>query len=99
MASPLTVGRRTAPVGMRATDSRRSVPGHGPLAPADCDRVDNRQATWAGGGRMARLRPVERRFERFMRNPLSVRAAMAVIVTATVTSVLIGGVVISLVDS
>jgi voltage-gated potassium channel len=44
---------------------------------------------------MALLRPVDRRFERFMRNPLSVRAAMAVIVTATVASVLIGGVVIS----
>jgi voltage-gated potassium channel len=48
---------------------------------------------------MARLHPVERRFAAFMREPLSVRKAMAVIVTATLASVLIGGVVINLVDS
>jgi voltage-gated potassium channel len=42
---------------------------------------------------------VERRFEAFMRQPLSVRKAMAVIVSATVVSVLIGGVVITVVDS
>jgi hypothetical protein len=48
---------------------------------------------------MARIRPVERRFEAFMREPLSVRKAMAVIVSATVASVVIGGVVITLIDS
>jgi len=48
---------------------------------------------------MARLSPVERRFAAFSRTPLSVRSAMAVIVTATLVSVLIGGVVINLADS
>ena len=48
---------------------------------------------------MARLHPVERRFAAFMREPLSVRKAMAVIVSATLASVLVGGVVINLVDS
>ena len=36
---------------------------------------------------MARMNVVERRFEAFMRTPLSVRKAMAVIVTATLVSV------------
>ena len=48
---------------------------------------------------MAWFHPVERRFTAFMREPLSVRAAMAVIVSATLASVLIGGVVITLVDA
>lgn len=47
---------------------------------------------------MTRLHPVERQFEAFLRKPLSVRKAMAVIVTATIVSVLIGGLVINLVD-
>src|SRR5262249_55877914 len=47
---------------------------------------------------MISFRPVERRFERFMRKPLSVRSAMAVIVSATVASVVVGGLIISLVD-
>jgi voltage-gated potassium channel len=54
-----------------------------------------RQEVWV----MARFHPVERRFAAFMRQPLSVRKAMAVIVSATLASVLIGGVVISLFDS
>ena len=48
---------------------------------------------------MAWFHPVERRFTAFMREPLLVRAAMAVIVSATLASVLIGGVVITLVDA
>jgi voltage-gated potassium channel len=48
---------------------------------------------------MARFHPVEHQFETFMRKPLSVRKAMTVIVTATIASVVIGGVVINLVDS
>ena len=47
---------------------------------------------------MSRFGLVERRFESFMRTPLSVRRAMAVIVTATLVSVIAGGVVIHLVD-
>ena len=47
---------------------------------------------------MARYRPVERRFEAFMRTQLSIRNAMAVIVTATVASVVLGGVAITLFD-
>ncbi len=42
---------------------------------------------------------VQRRFEAFRRAPLSVRNAMAVIVAATVVSVVLGGVLITLVDS
>ncbi|MEV0799235.1 potassium channel family protein [Kribbella sp. NPDC050281] len=41
---------------------------------------------------------VMRRFEAFKRAPLSVRKAMAVIVAATLVSVLVGGVLITLVD-
>ena len=41
---------------------------------------------------------VMRRFETFRRAPLSVRNAMAVIVAATLVSVLVGGVLITLVD-
>ena len=48
---------------------------------------------------MTRFHPVERRFEAFLRKPLSVRKAMGVIVAATVVSVAIGGVVINLVDA
>ena len=42
---------------------------------------------------------VRRRLEAFVRDPLSVRKAMAVIVAATVASVLIGGVLITVLDS
>lgn len=42
---------------------------------------------------------VRRRFEAFVRDPLSVRKAMAVIVVATLASVVVGGVLITLVDS
>lgn len=42
---------------------------------------------------------VERRFAAFLRTPLSVRKAMAVIVSATLASVVVGGVLIRLVDS
>jgi voltage-gated potassium channel Kch len=44
---------------------------------------------------MARFRVVERQFEAFLRTPLSVRKAMGVIVSATVVSVLLGGVLIT----
>jgi voltage-gated potassium channel Kch len=47
---------------------------------------------------MARFRVVERQFEAFLRTPLSVRKAMGVIVSATVVSVLLGGVLITLID-
>jgi voltage-gated potassium channel len=47
---------------------------------------------------MPNLRVVERRFAKFMRQPLSVRMAMAVIVTATVASVFVGGFLMTLVD-
>jgi voltage-gated potassium channel len=46
---------------------------------------------------MARLL-VSRRFDAFLRAPLSVRRAMAVIVAATLVSVMVGGVLITLVD-
>jgi voltage-gated potassium channel len=42
---------------------------------------------------------VRRRLEAFLRDPLSVRKAMAVIIAATVVSVLFGGVLITVVDS
>jgi voltage-gated potassium channel len=45
---------------------------------------------------MARL--VQRRLEAFQRNPLSVRNAMAVIVAATLVSVLVGGALMTLFD-
>ena len=48
---------------------------------------------------MTRFHPVERRFEAFLRKPVSLRKAMGVIVTATIVSVAIGGVVINLVDA
>jgi voltage-gated potassium channel len=48
---------------------------------------------------MARLNVVERRFEAFLRTPLSVRMAMGVIVSATVVSVFLGGFLITVVDS
>ena len=41
---------------------------------------------------------VRRRLDAFLRNPLSVRSAMGVIIAATVVSVLIGGVLITLID-
>jgi voltage-gated potassium channel len=47
---------------------------------------------------MARLNLVERRFEAFLRTPLSVRNAMAVIVTATLVSVIVGGALITVLD-
>ena len=47
---------------------------------------------------MARMNVVERRFEAFMRTPLSVRKAMAVIVAATLVSVFLGGAVMTLLD-
>ena len=50
-----------------------------------------------GVGVMARLL-VMRRFDAFRRDPLSVRKAMAVIVAATLVSVLVGGVLITVVD-
>jgi voltage-gated potassium channel len=46
---------------------------------------------------MARLL-VRRRLEAFLRAPLSVRNAMAVIITATLVSVMVGGVLIRVVD-
>ena len=42
---------------------------------------------------------VERQFASFLRKPLSVRKAMAVIVTATVVSVVLGGVLITVLDA
>ncbi|GAB1689085.1 hypothetical protein KRM28CT15_08880 [Krasilnikovia sp. M28-CT-15] len=47
---------------------------------------------------MFKLSFVERKFADFMRTPLSVRKAMAVIVSATLVSVLAGGVLIRVVD-
>ena len=47
---------------------------------------------------MARLNPVERRVERFLREPPTVRNAAAVIVVATTVVVVGAGVLISLVD-
>lgn len=47
---------------------------------------------------MARSNVVERRFEAFLRTPLSVRMAMGVIVSATVVSVFLGGFLITVVD-
>jgi voltage-gated potassium channel Kch len=50
-----------------------------------------------GSDVMARLL-VSRRFDAFLRAPLSVRRATAVIVAATLVSVMVGGVLITLVD-
>jgi voltage-gated potassium channel len=47
---------------------------------------------------MAGFNLVERQFAAFLRTPLSVRKAMAVIVTATALSVLLGGVLIRVFD-
>jgi voltage-gated potassium channel len=47
---------------------------------------------------MGRLNPIERRLERFLREPPSVRNAAAVIVTATLVLVVGAGVLISLID-
>jgi voltage-gated potassium channel len=47
---------------------------------------------------MARMNVVERRFQAFLRTPLSVRNAMGVIVSATLVSVFAGGFLITLVD-
>ena len=41
---------------------------------------------------------VKRRLEAFQRTPLSVRNAMAVIIAATVVSVIVGGALITVVD-
>ncbi|UJP40008.1 potassium channel family protein [Cellulomonas palmilytica] len=43
---------------------------------------------------MSRMHLVERRFAIFLRTPLSIRAAMAVIVTATAVSVVLGGILV-----
>jgi voltage-gated potassium channel len=48
---------------------------------------------------MSRFKLVERKFTVFLRTPLSVRSAMAVIVTATLVSVIAGGVLIRFLDS
>jgi voltage-gated potassium channel len=48
---------------------------------------------------MGRLNVIERRLERFVREPLSVRNAAGVIVVATVVVVVGAGVLISLIDS
>ena len=47
---------------------------------------------------MARLNPIERRMERFLREPPSVRNAAAVIVVATLLVVIGSGVVMTLID-
>jgi voltage-gated potassium channel len=47
---------------------------------------------------MARLNLVERRFEKFLQTQLSVRRAMAVIVSATVVSVILGGLLMWVLD-
>jgi voltage-gated potassium channel len=47
---------------------------------------------------MLGMRVVERRFAAFIRGPASVRGAMRVIITATMTTVVLGGVLIWLVD-
>lgn len=47
---------------------------------------------------MSRFNLVERKVTKFLRTPLSVRSAMAVIVTATFASVIAGGVLIRFLD-
>lgn len=47
---------------------------------------------------MPRVNPIERRLNRFLRNPASVRGAMGVIVVATGTVVVVAGVVMRLID-
>ena len=48
---------------------------------------------------MGRLNPIERRIQRFMREPPTIRSAAAVIVSATAAVVVAAGVVISLIDN
>ena len=48
---------------------------------------------------MGRLNPIERRLERFLREPTSVRNAASVIIIATAVVVVAAGVVITLIDS
>jgi voltage-gated potassium channel len=48
---------------------------------------------------MGRMNPIERRLERFLREPPSVRNAAGVIVIATVVVVVGAGVVMTLIDS
>jgi voltage-gated potassium channel len=48
---------------------------------------------------MGRLNPIERRIERFLREPPTIRNAAGVIVTATAAVVVAAGVLISLIDS
>jgi voltage-gated potassium channel Kch len=48
---------------------------------------------------MGRLNPIERRLDRFMREPPTIRNAAGVIVTATAAVVVAAGVLISLIDS
>src|SRR4051812_4885426 len=55
------------------------------------------RATHNVGG-MARLNPIERRMSRFLREPVSVRNAASVIVTATAIVVAIGGVLMRVFD-
>jgi voltage-gated potassium channel Kch len=47
---------------------------------------------------MARLNPIERRMERFIREPVSVRNAASVIVTLTAVVVALGGVLMRVLD-
>jgi voltage-gated potassium channel Kch len=47
---------------------------------------------------MARINPIERRMSRFLREPVSVRNAANVIVTATVVAVAAGGVLMRVLD-
>lgn len=47
---------------------------------------------------MARFNPIEHRLNRFLRNPVSVRGAMSVIVIATATVVVGGGALMRVID-
>ena len=47
---------------------------------------------------MPKLNPIERRLNRFLRNPASVRGAMGVIAVATVAVVVAGGALMRLID-
>ena len=47
---------------------------------------------------MPKLNPIERRLNRFLRNPASVRGAMGVIAVATVVVVVAGGALMRLID-
>ncbi|HKE79549.1 MAG TPA: potassium channel family protein [Solirubrobacteraceae bacterium] len=48
---------------------------------------------------MGRLNPIERQLDRFLREPASLRNAAGVIVIATVAVVVLGGVVMTLIDT